>query len=893
MKRSTPRAGAARPVRLALLVVTLLALCLAAVGLGAGAAGSGTPVGHDGGPAELAAGSCAPVTGVADAATQTVDDDGVRIVSPGATDTFHRGDIVPVELAFGDAASGTLTFGGGEQPVTLDVTVADADGSGRGTLYLNTFQVGNETRNHGAFAPGNGTEIVDATMQSGSGFADGPGGDGVIPAGSYDLAVAPGADPARTTAADTVDAVTLQLAERGSGNITVWTAPGSAGDLVDADTTAIQQAIDAGRLTPANGIVADGDVLVLELPATGLGGVLHEAALRNPDVEHPGAFLTGDSQVVTEPFAGSGQFDRGEEGSGVELWTADMDWCGPWTRLDHANQSHVLAERNGGIERYYVAMKLTAGEAVTRDANSRRLSPASELTTVLAVLPFGDGDNTTAPPLPAADQRIAERPDREVDGLYDDGTEVTATMWEFVDAVAAIDQSREVVAVTNRTGVELGGPTSVAAGTNLTVTVETPPGADNQFETTRETTVEYAPGGVGAAPNGTNRWGVTLDLAEYRVGTAFEVRVTRTDSGDLITPEEAPIQGVLTEEPRVEEFTFEDRHVEPNERRILVDTFDTTQGGFVAIHDESGELIGKSDFQPRGAQAPVEVPLDTSPPPGETELTAVAYRSAGEPYEADGEPVRRTASVTFEPEPPRLRIDDLRTGSVRISSPRDLDVSAFVKNEGEQEGTADAVLRLDGRVVNSTAVTLRPDGITLLTLTVPGEELVQNRTHQYRLEVGDDRVRGTITVRDWDDSGENEEPSVEIDAVDIGNVGTEGPIEVAVTVTNMGDRATAGTVELQFDGYARTLDNDTALLGADETATVTMTVPEDELMFNGYDVLNVSTSDDSEVATLPVEEGPTGTATATRADDDGPGLGVVVAVLTLLAVALLAWRRQR
>jgi len=892
MKQTNSRTGVASPLLLALQVAVAVSLCLGAVGFGAATAGDAAVV-QPSSPAtaDAAAGTCTPVGGTpgghapADANeaggahAPSGADEGVTIRSPGAGERFARGDVIPIELALGEAVTGTLTVGGERQPITLDVTVRDTDGSGSATVYLNTFQIGNTTRTHGVFAPEEGTEIAAVDLQ-GSEAGDGPGGDGVIAAGSYDLAVAPGADPARATAGSAPDTATLELGERGSGEVQVWTAPGSAA-VADAETAAaVKRAIDDGTLTPANGTVADGDLLVLGVPATGLAGALHEAALREPDVGNATALLAGDGdQGVTAPLFAGDRIHRGYEGSGVELFTSDMHWCRPWLFLDHANHSTVLmgSDSPGGTDHYYVVTALESGTELTTNDTERGLSGGEELTTAFGVRPIGDAGNTTAPPLPRANAFSDDQP-HNIDAVYGSGAEVRTAEWTFVPATASVDW--EMLTLENDSAVELAGTTTVAAGTTLTVTVD---GEDDGFTLRRETTVADALGEE-------NAWNVSLDLDGYRVGTAFEVTVTRAGSDELLTPDGAPIPGVLTAEPRVEAFAFEDQQIDlAKTSTVVVESFDAMQGGYVVVSDGTGEPAGRSEFQPPGAQGPVEVSLKPSFPTGDANLTAVAYRPGGDPYEADGQRVERTATVTFERSAPAsFEVGDLQPQDATLAEPEAVEVTASVENTGGLQATKGVALYAAGDVVNETAVTLSPGESTTVALTMPAVELDRRDTRAYRVDSGDDWEGAAITVTG------DQEPRIEVDAVDVGNVPADGPVAVAVTLRNAGGRAATGTVDLRFGGYARTLDSANVSLQADGTSTVTMTVPGEERMFNGYDTLNVSTGDDSETATLPPDDGSNGTTPETPTDaDDGAGFGVVAAVLALLAGALATWRRRR
>lgn len=81
----------------------------------------------------------------------------------------------------------------------------------------------------------------------------------------------------------------------------------------------------------------------------------------------------------------------------------------------------------------------------------------------------------------------------------------------------------------------------------------------------------------------------------------------------------------------------------------------TTDGGFVAVRDESGDLVGVSEFHAAGSRV---AQVELSPPlTGEQTVTVTLYRDvdgdgtfgdADVPYRIDGDPVRDTATVEVE-----------------------------------------------------------------------------------------------------------------------------------------------------------------------------------------------------------------------------------------------------
>jgi len=908
--------GIGTPPRAALLVV--LTVCLAAVGsgmgaaAGAGATGTVPSAGSHGAMTSTPVGpttACGPVggatgTGGASTAPADVTNHWVKITSPEAGDTFHRGDVVPIDLSFQDNATGTVTVGGEGQPITLDVTVEDADRNGRASVYLNTFQIGNETRDHGAFAVDEGTEIVNVSFQAGEVAPDGPGGDGVVPAGSYDLAAVAGAEPARTAPESDRHTTTLELADRETGSTTIWTAPRSADHLLDATTVdEIDRAIDEGIVTPANGTIAGGDLLVAEIRASGLEGLLHEAALQEPEIEEPAAFLDREiDHDVTDPLFAAGEYRIGDEPSGMLLFSAHTPWCRPWAQLDHANHSTALGGTRdaGGFDKYYVVMKPQPGLDTTLNITDTEVEYGDEFITALSLYPIGDPGTSSAPPL-------ADENETDIDDLPEmysrsvgDVAEATVEQWVFVKPVAgpypAREVKRDIISVTNESGVDVRSTTSVAAGTNLTVSVETLPGQDAEFAVTRETTVEYVPGPVGNTANGTNRWGVTLDLDEYPVGTRFQVTVTRTDTGERLTPEGEPIQGMVAAEPRVDAFEFQGQRVDPEEPSYHVARFDTTHGGFVTFFDETGKRIGQSDFQPPWKNTTLDGGLYVSPE-RELNVTAVAYRAKGQPYLVDGDRVERTATLTPKPVPV-FEIRRFELEDARIDEPLDVNVSVVIENAGDEAGTEEFTLRVGPEPVEHRNLTLSPGESMALDLTIPAEEFAAGETNRMLAEVDESGAGREISVG-------TREPHFDVRDVDVEGA-ADGPVTVTVFARNTGDQVAIRTVELRTGDAGRVLNSTQLYLQERDGERVTMTVPREVLLTNGTEMLTVTTGDDTERATVPFDVGsaetPTATPTdadrngtdATRAtDDDGAGFGVLAAMLALLAATgLAAYRRE-
>ncbi|WP_411964241.1 hypothetical protein [Haloferax sp. YSMS24] len=149
-----------------------------------------------------------------------------------------------------------------------------------------------------------------------------------------------------------------------------------------------------------------------------------------------------------------------------------------------------------------------------------------------------------------------------------------------------------------------------------------------------------------------------------------------TDDADVtLETEEPTTEEPTTEEPTTEEPTTEEPTEEPTASvqfddqstsgvAVLIASADLSEGGYIVIHDESGDVLGASGYLPPGEQQNVAVTLDEQLSEDAT-LTAMAHLDSNDnqqfdfvtssgsddgPYTADGEPVTDDANVTVESE---------------------------------------------------------------------------------------------------------------------------------------------------------------------------------------------------------------------------------------------------
>ena len=689
-------------------------------------------------------------------------DEEVTLASPTpGDDSYARGDIVPIELEFQGTNVGTLTFGDRDegQSVEVNVTVEDVDGSGSATVLLNTFQFGTEHRDHGFLVADEDDAEIDVHTDDAIVDLDGGGADGgaVLASASYDLVSTAGDEPWHEALED--DRSIARLDERGTQNFTVWTAPGVADDeLEPVFVEDIRDAVDDELVTPADGTIADRDFLLLDIESTGLEGVLHEAALLEAEYdEDDGTYNYGAADPiaaaapildrttdhdVADAFFATDHVRNNNFGSGlgpqedlIDLTTNQADPgpnLQPYTVDFEDRGEGVFAgvDESGNLNQYYIPILLDADDEDLvfnpfDPTEDRELSPGDDLSSAWTVQPVSPNRFDYPANLPFV-------------GLDEDGdsTETDSLLWEFRADTATIDMDGEVLAVPRSDDVEIGGETNVAAGANLTVRMSSASGEEDPFFKVQSDDVDYV-------PNAPNTWSIEEDFSETVEGTNFNVRITRAGDGQLLTDgEEVP--GVISDAPEVNEFVVEDQ--ESTGTSVFVETFDSTQGGFIGVYAD-GERIGTSPTLEAGEQNRISISLDENLETNQ-ELTFTAYRGEDRAYEEDGEPVQRTAMVTVEdpPEPASFSLSDLDPQTAELDEPGPaVDVTATITNDGEESGIETAELRIDGETIDFQEVDLDGGESADLSFTAETEDL-EPGTYTHSVWIDGDELTGTLTI---------------------------------------------------------------------------------------------------------------------------------------------------
>ncbi|MFC7071600.1 BGTF surface domain-containing protein [Halovenus rubra] len=684
-------------------------------------------------------------------------DQELEIVSPEPqTDQFVRGDIVPIELDIQAADTGTITIGDRQegQSIELNVTFEDSDGDGSALFYLNTYQIGDDNSSYGATDAGNGvygtsdttiTNVDKNRVEIGGGSA----GQDVIAAGSYDLVAAIGENSWKNSSTLVQDRSSLRLNERGTQGVNVYTAPGTGDAQIQPETTDdVEAAIENGVVTAADGTIADNDYFLLQIESSGLEGLLHTAALDNSNVADFGILDRSDDHIISDAWfaadALTGIGQQADAGPNLDEFFLDMQ-----EEVETDPNSDVIAgtDDTGNLDSYWLPIKVQSGEEQVKNPG-RSLEAGEEMVGIFSVEPpidteyFGDNNNTNPAFADVSINKIGG--DAGNDAVYEKSyNEQSVTPWTFVSDQASVVVegttlgAMDELAVPQEDNITVSGQTNIAAGTPLNVNFVAASGEEEAFFVSTEATVEYVEG----APN---TWETTIDFGDRPVGTEFEVNIRRGGSAPLLNPQGESTLGVVTAEPAVNEFTFADQ--DSGGSSVVVDTFNTTQGGYVEILNSDGDRVGLSNLQDTGEQNRIAISLDQDLEENQ-ELTARALRTMDQAYmNEDGNPVETSAAVTVEqPDPAEFTVSDLSPENAATEQGSTVEVSATIANDGGEEAETSVELLLDGSTAATKSATLAGGESTTVTFEVDTSDL-EPGTYVHGIATGDDDASGALTV---------------------------------------------------------------------------------------------------------------------------------------------------
>ncbi|WP_225317716.1 MULTISPECIES: hypothetical protein [Haloferax] len=223
----------------------------------------------------------------------------------------------------------------------------------------------------------------------------------------------------------------------------------------------------------------------------------------------------------------------------------------------------------------------------------------------------------------------------------------------------------------------LSAPSSVQPGETVTVTADITNPNDAPLVQCVEFRLEgdvVERRGWALNPNETETITFEVDTEGLEEGTYIHGVETR-DMGEVTT------LTVSTEQPATASVQFDDQTTDGNS--VVVAEATLSEGGFIAIHNESGDVIGASEYLEPGDQSNVTVDL-AEPLTENATLTAMPHLDTNDnevldfltsngtedgPYTVDGEPVTDDANVTVEAAEPETPTNETETPTNETETP--------------------------------------------------------------------------------------------------------------------------------------------------------------------------------------------------------------------------------
>jgi hypothetical protein len=279
---------------------------------------------------------------------------------------------------------------------------------------------------------------------------------------------------------------------------------------IDPETAEdIESNLKEDRITSASGTVAKSDYLVVELHSEGTTGVLQEAIARTDEVPADHLLDRDDDDITMSWTLGTGDLVQSE--AVMRSWDEDVT-----ISLSQGRVIGVPREDGYNFERFYLLLQLEEGTSLT--TSDYDLQTPANLTVQVE----------TAAPHPSL-------PDRD---------------FSFVEPLAEIDKKRanwnsaeDRIEVPPEENVTIPGVTNVAAGTNLTVQVNSVAGQESVFFV-----LESGIYPTHDTNRGTQLWELQVEdaFATASAGTEFEIRIRRQGAAGKINPGTA-IDGLVIE----------------------------------------------------------------------------------------------------------------------------------------------------------------------------------------------------------------------------------------------------------------------------------------------------------------------------------------------------------
>jgi surface glycoprotein (TIGR04207 family)/PGF-CTERM protein len=504
----------------------------------------------------------------------------------------QRGDVARVTVNMENRDEATLNIGGDDVGYLATLDLVDDDDDGEVTVLFNTYAPSKAS----SFEVNDDDDEVDVVSVSGV--------TRPLAAAAYTMNVTEGG-----VTGEELDRASLNLRERSTDDLRTWTSPrGSLGDLEDG--AAIAEYAAAGNLTQ-DSTIANNDVVVLQLRASGLEGAINDTIASTSASNGAEAFDELETAGVLNFTLYQSTDSKAPNADQVTFELSDIP----------AGDRAVVVDRKNNT----VYMAINSDEVVNQSENLEIDD------VVVANMTLNDRDL-------AGDNALVPRNDRQ-----------TATaQFRVVDDELEFDTNEDdLVLVRAAPGQQITGTSTVAPGTEITVSASAT-GA-SAFLIDNDTEIQ---------PDGT--FAATLDFDNITAGQNFTVDVTQDFDND---PEaDGRVQAAATAS-----VTFNDQSTSGEEVRVASATL--SEGGFVTIHDSTlqdgdafGSVRGTSEYLEAGSSSGITVTLDDPISESQTLIAMPHQDTNGNeaydfvssegaddgPYTANGSAVTDSASVTVE-----------------------------------------------------------------------------------------------------------------------------------------------------------------------------------------------------------------------------------------------------
>lgn len=792
------------------IALTVLCLILLAGAVAVGAAASNGSSDHTGAVQRIATDDTGTETnGTTTASGGTADPSGdsasrtltgseqADVSGFGDIETAQRGDIVEIPVR-GPSPGGylTVTLGSREDGYVSNVTVHDEDGDGSVTLLWNSYIADGDQRtdDENPWRAAGGDSVV--AQNSLSSIADGP--THLITTGTYTLKAREGRIQNGAASQPPEALNTLTLEARSTENIETWTAPAAA---IDGSTDLSDFESRAGDDLTIADEIAEGDVLVTSIEASGLEGVFRAQDGDDATAKFYRA-VNNDIITLNHTHLVDGATNRQTD----TITVNSRETLGDVAMIpDYENDVYYVVHDTSAEERFQAGRsfrtQFTVESRFESEANFGLVAPTSS----------GEFEDEVV-----ADEFDMVRPSIDISTTPQDLVEVQA-------------EPRQAVS----------GTSTYAPGTVLEVRLQAKTGSSSQFI--------IGPEEITVQRDGT--WQFIDDFSQYNVGSKFTVRVQKGDNEPLTA------DGEIRGEPEVRTLEFNDQEVLGQVVRIT--EVELNLGGFLAIREGSadGPLLGASEYiEESSPEQNLRVILD-EPLASGTTLVAVPHVDSNNNQEFDpetddrytgGSPVTDSARVTLEGSQSDYTVSELNPADLSVNPGDRFTLTATVTNDGDAAGQQSVEYRIDGSTVSSQDVSLDPgEARTVEFSDIDTTGL--DGSYSHGVYTADDSQVGTLAV---DATGEAAQFAVSGFEPGDTSVSAGEQLFAAAAVTNTGSTAGQQSVEYRIENQP--VARQEVSLGPGDQTVIEFEAIDVPGIGSGSYTHGVYSGDDSETATLTV-----------------------------------------